>query len=264
MTTLDRAAAVKAERNAVVEFCSTLSDEDWLRPSRCPGWTVKDVIAHMGAASKGFFTPWVVGLMLDSDVEKHNDRDVEKRRDWEPARVFKEYVRWSRPAGGFLGVCQAPGLRSLPLKLAEVGTYKASLFASAITFDTGTHLRHDICGALGATPPPTDANRTAVTLEWMLAGLPTMSGDSLSWLTAPVELNLVGAGGGTWTIAPGGKKGRVVVTEGSAQSPVTAIEGDAGSFYVWGTGRSSWRDTDVSLKGDEDVASRFLDDMKII
>lgn len=264
MTTLDRAAAVKAERNALVEFCSTLTEADWARPSRCEGWTVKDVVAHMGAASKGFFTPWVVGLMLDKDVEKHNDRDVEKRRSWDSAKVLKEYTRWSKPAGGLLGAMQAPGMRSLPLKLAEVGTYKASLFASAITFDTGTHLRHDICGALGATPPATDANRVAVTLEWMFAGLPVMSGDRLAWLQGPVEVNLVGPGGGTWTVEPGGKKGNVKVTQGSAQDPIAAIEGDASSFYAWGTCRTPWRDVDVSLKGDEDVATTFLDTMKII
>ena len=264
MTSLDRAAAVKAERNDLVALLHTLTDAEWNAPSRCEGWTVKDVVAHMGAASKGFFTPWVVGLMLDKDVEDHNDRDVEKRRAWEPAKVLKEYEKWSKPAGGLLGMMQAPGMRSLPLKLAEVGTYKASLFASAITFDTGCHMRYDIASALGKAVAPPDANRVAVSIEWMLAGLPTMSGDKLSWLDTPVELNLVGAGGGTWTIAPGGKKGRVTVTEGATPGAKASVEGDAATFYVWGTGRESWRDHGVVVKGDEDLGARLLDTWKII
>jgi len=36
-----------------------------------------------------------------------------------------------------------------------------------------------------------------------------------------------------WTIEPGGKKGRVQTRQGSANSPVATIEGDAASFPLW-------------------------------
>ena len=261
--TLDRVAAVRAERDAIVSFCHQLSDADWSRPSLCEGWTVKDVVAHMGAAAHGFFTPWVVGLIVNGDVEKHNDRDAEKRAGWEPKRVLKEYESWSRRAGVAHAALQKPGLRALPIRLAEVGVYPAYLLTSAIVFDSGLHLRHDIAGALGRPTSPTDANRIGCTLEWMFAGLSPMSGDALSWVDRPIEVNLVGPGGGTWTVAPG-KKGRVAVAAGPATDPVAAVEGDAATFPVWGTRRQAWRDADVSLKGDEDVATRFLDAMRII
>ena len=260
---LDRVAAVRAERDAIVSFCHQLSDDDWAQPSRCEGWTVKDVVAHMGAAAHGFFTPWVVGLIVNGDVEKHNDRDAEKRAGWEPKKVLKEYETWSRRAGVAHAALQKPGLRGLPIRLAEVGVYPAHLLTSAIVFDSGLHLRHDMAGALGRTASPTDANRIACTLEWMFAGLPTMSGDALGWLERPVEINLVGAGGGTWTVAPG-KKGRVAVTAAPAPDPAASLEGDAATFPVWGTRRQAWRDADVSIKGDEELAARFLDSMRII
>ena len=261
--TLDRVAALKAERNAVVSFLHQLDDDEWSRPSACEGWTIKDVVAHLGAASHGFFTPWVVGLMLDGDVEAHNDRDAEKRRGWEPERVLREYERWSRRAGVAHAALQKPGLRSLPIRLAEVGTYPAHQLTSAIVFDTGLHLRHDMATALGRTAGPSDDNRLGCTLEWMFAGLSPMTGDALAWLERPVEVNLVGSAGGTWTVAPG-KSGRVAVTAGTTDDPIAAIEGDAASFPVWGTRRQPWREVDVSLKGDEDVAARFLDTMRII
>jgi uncharacterized protein (TIGR03083 family) len=38
---------VAAERADLVEFLRTLSDDDWLVPSLCEGWRVRDVVAHV-------------------------------------------------------------------------------------------------------------------------------------------------------------------------------------------------------------------------
>ncbi|WP_239001841.1 MULTISPECIES: maleylpyruvate isomerase family mycothiol-dependent enzyme [unclassified Mycobacteroides] len=35
-----------AERASLAEFLHTLSEDDWLAPSLCDGWTVRDVVAH--------------------------------------------------------------------------------------------------------------------------------------------------------------------------------------------------------------------------
>lgn len=261
--TLDRVAAVTSERTAVLTFLHDLTDAEWDEPSRCAGWSVKDVVAHMGAAAHGFFTPWVVGLLTNGDIEAHNDRDADRRRGWEPKKVLAEYATWSKRAGLAHAALQKPGLRRLPVRLAEVGTYPAALLTSAIVFDSGVHLRHDIASALGRAVAPGDANCLAVTLEWMFAGLSPMSGDRLSWLDRPVQINLVGAGGGSWTVTPG-RKGRVAVTPGPATGPAATIEGDAATFPLWGTRRQQWRDADVSLKGDEELGTRFLDTMRII
>jgi uncharacterized protein (TIGR03083 family) len=260
---LDRVAAVKAERSALLAFLRTLSPQDWETPSRAEGWSVKDVVAHMGAAAHGFFTPWVVGLIASKDVEAHNDRDAEKRRSWEPAKVLKEYERWSKRAGVAHALLQKPGVRSLPIKLAEVGTYPAHLLTSAIVFDTHLHLRHDIATAVGREVAPSDPNRLAVTLEWMLAGLSPMTRDALAWLDDTVVIDLVGPGGGTWTVAPG-KNGRVKVTSGGTADSALTVEADASAFPVWATRRAPWREADLVLKGDEELGERFLDDLRII
>jgi len=259
----DRVAALKAERTALLRFLDSLDEQDWAAPSRCEGWTVQDVVSHLAAASHGFFTPWVLSLMASKDVERHNDADTVKRRSWEPARVRREYEVWSKRAGVAHAAIQKPVLRRLPIKVAEVGTYPAYLLTSAIVFDTHLHLRHDLATALGKPVDPSDANRLSCTLEWMLAGLAPMTGDALSWLDAPVEVNLVGPGGGTWTVSPG-TKGRVVVTDGGTPGTAVTVEGDADTFPLWATRRAPWREAELSLKGDEDVATRFLDDLRII
>jgi uncharacterized protein (TIGR03083 family) len=40
-------AAIDAERIAVAELLSTLSEKEWRAPSLCTGWTVGDVAAHL-------------------------------------------------------------------------------------------------------------------------------------------------------------------------------------------------------------------------
>jgi hypothetical protein len=223
---------------------------------------VQDVVSHMAAASHGTFTPWVLKLITGKDVEAGNNADAEKRKAWSPAKVLQEYEVWSKRLAAVQGLLQKPPLRALPIRVADVGTYPAKMLTSAFVFDHGLHARYDIASALGREMPDPDANRVAVSNEWMLAGLGTMSGDRLSWLDQRVQLDLVGPGGGTFTVAQGKKK--VVATPGASTDAAVVIEGPAESFPVWGTGRESWRSAGVALKGDEELGIRFLDTMRII
>lgn len=260
----DRVAALAAGHEANVAYLSTLTVEDWAAPSRCAGWTVKDVVSHMGAAYHGSFTPWFVKLMLGKDIERANDADVAKRREWSGSAVLKEYAVWGKRFRPMAKALQGPGLRSLPIKVAEVGTYPAAILTSAFVFDHTLHVTHDIAAALGRPAPAPDANMVSVATEWMMLGLPAMSGDRLSWLTGPVELELVGPGGSVWTVAPGGKNGRVRVSPGATGQASATISGDATTFPVWGTGRSPWREAGVNIKGDDALGGRFLDSTRII
>lgn len=259
---MDRVAAYKADRADIVALLKDLSEEEWAKPSRCAGWTVQDVVSHMGAAAHGTFGLLIVKLALGKDIEGANDADSAKRKTWAPAKVLKEYENWSRRLPPVQTLLQKPPLRRLPIKVAEVGTYPAYLLTSAFVFDHGLHARHDIAAALGRTMPAQNANALATSVEWMLAGLPAMSADRLGWLDSPVELTLIGDGGGTWTITPGSK--RVKVTPGSAGAGAASISGTSADFPVWGTGRRPWREAGVTVSGDEEIGHRFLDTMRII
>lgn len=259
---LDRAAAFKTDRPTILALLHDLSDDEWAAPSKCEGWAVRDVVSHMGAACHGTFTPWVLKLVAGKDIEKANDRDAEKRKAWEPAKLLREYEVWGNRVAPVMKLVQAPGVRSLPVRVAEVGAYPAKMLTSAFVFDHGLHARYDIAAALGRTVPPQDENQLGVSLEWMMGGLSVMSGDRLDWLPGPVEFNLVGPGGGTWTVAPGKKRAKVLA--GGSPGAATTIEGPAASFPVWGTAREPWREAGVAIKGDDEVGTRFLDSMRII
>jgi hypothetical protein len=142
-----------------------------------------------------------------------------------------------------------------------------SILPSTFLFDGYTHLRNDILtpnGSIDRPQPPRDEMRLRPTIEWMLAGLPWMCADALDGIVdRPLALVLEGPGGGTWTIAPGGIEGRVVVSEGAAADVAATITSSDHDFVIWGTRRASWRDL-VKIEGDEAYAARVLDAIKII
>jgi uncharacterized protein (TIGR03083 family) len=260
---IDRIGALRREREDVLAFCRLLGDDEWKAPSGCPGWSVKDVVAHLTAVAHGVFTPWLLKLVRTKDVGRRNDADVEARRDRTPAEVLAEYETWSGRLPNLMQAGQLPGLAALPLPLGDIGRYPLAMTASAIVFDHHVHLRHDLAPALGRPSPPTDEGRMACVLEWMVAVLAQMNREALSFMDRPVLLTLEGLGGGTWAIEPK-PGGKIVATPGLGVGAVAHITGLAEEFPVWGTRRSPWRDHDLKLEGDEDYAARVLDAVKIL
>src|SRR5207244_7813886 len=132
-------------------------------------------------------------------------------------------------------------------------------------FDGYPHLRADILapsGSIERPQPERDEQRLRPTVEWMLAGLPWMCADTLAAVVVrPLELTLDGPGGGTWTIAPGGDEGRVVVSENAGIDAAATVHGTDHDFVIWGTRRAPWRDL-VKVEGADAYAAGVLDEIK--
>ncbi|MFB7332905.1 maleylpyruvate isomerase family mycothiol-dependent enzyme [Streptomyces adustus] len=85
------------ERDALIPLLRTRTDDDFALPTEaCPGWTVRDVLAHASAAlsrvvesrfEEGVFSP------------ESNDRDIAERAGWTNARVVDELERGMTEAG---------------------------------------------------------------------------------------------------------------------------------------------------------------------
>lgn len=165
--------------------------------------------------------------------------------------------------------CLAVGLSMVPtvlplgrlrLPLAELGRFPvAFLLGSALVFDLHTHLRFDMAPALSREAPPSDANRMAVVIEWMLAVLGNqLAAATPEWMDRPVSLRLHGQGSGTWTIDRRG------VANGASPAAVAVIDAAAEQFPGWGTRRSSWHDHDIVISGDSAYGENFLDGVNVV
>ncbi|PWI16357.1 hypothetical protein DI272_20925 [Streptomyces sp. Act143] len=85
------------ERDGLIPLLRSRADADFAIPTAaCPGWTVRDVLAHCSSAlmrvvesrfEKGVFSP------------EANDRDIAERADWSNARVVDELERGMTEAG---------------------------------------------------------------------------------------------------------------------------------------------------------------------
>lgn len=133
------------------------------------------------------------------------------------------------------------------------------MIGGALVFDHHTHLRHDMAPALGRPVPSTDADRMRAVVTWMIAVLSNQVAQApIAGLDAHVALTLTGPGGGTWWFD---EAGALPPSEGEVAAHITA---PALTFPDWGTQRSPWRDSDVTVTGDTDLAARLLDAVNVI
>ena len=256
----------RAEREAILTVAKDMTAEEWLLPSACAGWTVRDVMGHMACTLHGVIDP---AFLPDtaSGTERAMEPAVAERRTWPIEAVIEEYETYSEQAANVFASVQDAPLSETMLAMGELGTHPMSILLSTFLFDGYTHLRNDILtpnGSIDRPQPPRDEMRLRPTIEWMIAGLPWMCADALAGVVdRPLVLALDGPGGGTWTIAPGGGDGRVVVTENAAIDAAATVHGSDHDFVIWGTRRAPWRDL-VKIEGDDAYAARVLDAIKII
>jgi uncharacterized protein (TIGR03083 family) len=256
----------RAEREAILTVAKDMTPEEWLLPSACAGWTVRDVMGHMACTLHGVIDP---AFLPDTTTgtERAMEPAVAERRTWPIEAVIDEYETYSEQAANVFASVQDAPLSETMLAMGELGTHPMSILPSTFLFDGYTHLRNDILapnGSIDRPQPPRDEMRLRPTIEWMIAGLPWMCADALAGVVdRPLVLELEGPGGGTWTIAPGGDEGRVVVSENAGIDAAATVHGTDHDFVIWGTKRAPWRDL-VKVEGDEAYAARVLDAINII
>lgn len=258
-----RLAALKTERRAVLDYCSGLAEVEWQVPSRADGWLVRDVVAHIGAAARTLVAmPNLIQTMRSADLEALNEDLVAKRREWPVDRVLEEFRRFSGIGAVVLAAARGP-VGAIRTPLGQLGRFPMRLTPALFVFDWHVHLRHDIAPAVGKPAPETDETRLAVVLEWMLAGMEQMQRTEMGWVDRPLALTLHGPAGGTWQIEPT-RDGLLRVQAGTADGTAAQISGDSLEFPAWATTRTPWRAAKVSITGDADYATRFLDTLNIV
>jgi uncharacterized protein (TIGR03083 family) len=234
--------ALSADREALLEIGASLSEAEWASESGCPGWSVQDVVAHLGALYWGVVDPSTlpdVSDVLDlsdvSDVptERAQDTFVQHRRSWTPSQVLADYEAVSAQA---LKALEGLADQEFLVPLGDLGTYPASRLASAFAFDHFLHIRSDLFaprGPLTGTPPPSDQLHLGPVLDWIEAALPQQNAELLAGLHSAVEIDLHGPGARLFRLGPG--------------EAATLVRSDTLSFVRWVT----WHAAGVESSGNE-------------
>lgn len=247
--------ALRSLRDQAVAIGRGLSDDEWNLPSDCAGWLVRDVYAHMGGVLHGVVDPEFMRAGDDpDDMESGMEVGVAERRAWPVADVLAEYEEYSAQAIENFASLQGNDLGAMEIPMGNLGTHPLHLLANAFVFDAYCHLRNDLLapyGSLDREPPAATAEHLAPILEWMIAGLPQMCAADLAFMDAPVVLEFVGDGGGSFLVGPAG-------------APRATITTTPDAFVRWGTRRRAWRDEGVTISGDEAYGAAVCDATNII
>jgi len=88
---------IRYERAGLADLLDTISEEDWAKPSLCPGWTTRDVVAHLINPTFTNATQFFAGLAgsgfsLDRFVEKGIVRQAAGRSNPELLARFRSRV----------------------------------------------------------------------------------------------------------------------------------------------------------------------------
>ena len=199
----DPIAALEADRDAVLTICANLGGSDWPAASGCPGWSVKDVLGHIGALFWAVVDPGrlpdVTGLATEAAQEVY----VEASRGLGPIELVEDYEAVSAQAlerlAGLTG-------EDFEIPLGDLGTYPAAALPLAFCFDHYLHIRADLFaprGPLTGLTPPSDQLRVDPMLDWIEAAVAQQNRDRLAALNGAIEVGIEGVGARTVRIGAG-------------------------------------------------------------
>jgi uncharacterized protein (TIGR03083 family) len=234
----DTIDALRADRAVLLDICAGLSASSWKAGSGCPGWSVQDVVTHMGAGFQAVVDPAALPDTQGLPFERAQDAIVEARRGLTPAEVVAHYAEVSEKA---LGVLRELAAGTFEVPLGDAGTYPASALPAAFCFDHYTHIRADLFaprGPLPGPPPSSDGPRLGGAIDWIEAAIGQQNADRLAALTVPAEIVLSGGDSRTVRLGPDGP-------------PAATVSSDADAFVRWVTQRATWEELGVEAAGDD-------------
>ena len=245
VTGMDAAVSALAdEQGALSARLEELDEAGWAAPSRCPGWSVSDVVLHlaqtneMALASLDDTMDEFLGRMAASvpptaDVDAGAAAMVEVERGAPPADV---QARWEEGAAALRARFAAADLGARVTWVA--GQLSARTLATTRLAETWIHAG-DIAAASGPLPAPTDRLWHISRLAWrtvpyafVRAGRPA---------PGPVVFDLVGPSGDAWRFAP--------EEADAAAGPVTTVTGDALDLCLVAGQRADAADTGLVAEG---------------
>jgi uncharacterized protein (TIGR03083 family) len=244
-----------------------LAPHQWDWPSNCPGWRVRDVIAHLGAAARQGRDPLPAMPVPPAGLarERQHDYEVTRRKDWPVPDVLDELRTYLPRNLRALDKLQHEPAASQEIDLPGLGRYPGHALANASAFDAYCHLHLDLAPILGRPPAnrkPPHATLYAV-VQWMLWGLPQMQGPLLAETVGrPITLQLTGPGSSTWTVQRSAATGELLVTETDEGTDVT-VTSTAADFVRWATKRAPWQPS-CAVTGDRSDVVEFLGTLDII
>jgi uncharacterized protein (TIGR03084 family) len=211
----DVTGALAAQHRDLAAILEQLAEEDWNRPTRCDGWSVRDVILHLAQTDE----------MAVASLEGRVDAFLAERTAGGSATTIDEGAalmvqlerggsgdvvrgRWAEAAGRLDALFDAcdPHMRVTWV----AGTLSVHTLAATRLSECWIHTG-DVADAVGAEARADDRLRHVARLAWRT--IPYAFARAGRDLSGSVGFELVGPSGETWSF-------------GMAESPATVVRGN--------------------------------------
>jgi uncharacterized protein (TIGR03084 family) len=241
----DPVRALRAQQDELAGYVAGASPEDLLRPSRCEGWTVADVLLHLAQTNE------TAVASVEGRLGRHVDETAARIPrsgtidDWAGSLVDQERGdpvaardRWAASAAAQVDAFAATS----PDARVEwvVGQMAARSLATTRLTECWIHTV-DVAVAFGPPPAPTERLWHTARLVWRTIPYALQQGGATA--TGPVAFALDAPDGSTWTF-------------GEPDDAPTRITGPALDLCTVAGQRGSAADT--SLRGDGPDADDVL------
>ncbi len=258
-------SGMRAAAGDLIEVARSLNDAEWQTPSAATGWSVHDVVSHVGCLLELLQSAVGGEALPDSGIERLNEVMVAGRRGWDTARTLNNVEKQLEQAITLFTPLQEPSMASVETPMLDLGTYPLHAVTDMFTFDMTTHLRYDILaprGPINRQLPPLDETRLGPSVSWLLGGIAKMQPNLAGHLTEPLALHLTGPGARDVVIRA--QAGTIFVDPlHSSDEAAATLTSTTGDFLAWSTARLPWR-TLVTIAGDQSAGTTFLDAINLI
>lgn len=232
-------AALAAQQDDLEAIVAPLDDQGWQTPSRCPGWTVADVVLHLAQTDEMAVASLDgrLAAALDAaaatggaaaDVDEAAAVMVESERGQPPAAVLDRWRSGAHTLRRALDA-HAPGERVRWV----AGELTVRTLATTRLAETWIHTG-DVAEPLGHEVAADDRLWHIARLAWRT--LPYAFARAGRTLAGPVAFSLAAPGGDTWHFVPD-------------EPAVTTIEGSALDLCTVAGQRAAAGDTGLRAEG---------------
>jgi len=226
---------------ALAGVCSELSEDEWARPTECPGWDVKDQLSHLIGIERAIMgepvPEWTgpLGDHVKNDFAATNERFVAVRRALPGPSVWAEFVEVTTTRMAELDVLSAEGWAAVGY--SPMGEVPHAEFMRVRVFDSWAH-EQDVRRALDR--PGGDGNGASeISLDHVQRAMPFVVGKKAGCADGTaVRFDVAGPGRDerAFTIAVEGGRAR---QRGDEVAPTVTLSFSNIDFMRLGCGRTT-------------------------
>lgn len=246
---------------ASARLCADLDEAGFLTPSDCPGWSVKDLLAHLLGTERTLRGEAAPDVETDGDHIRNglgafNERWVVSRRHL-PGQVvlaeFREVTESQTAARRRLTAAELAEEVATPF-----GTMPLARWLDVRLFDSVSH-EQDIRHAIGR-PGNLDSAPARRAIQRGVSGLPRAAGKAARGMPdgARVEVDVEGAEGSPWAIVVAGGRGMPTPAGEGRATALLGMDLDTFLRLVWGRVSPEAVETGgkLRLRGDLELGRR--------